>query len=177
MPAPTVARTSSPQPRPNPPRPAARPQRAFLELDEGLTSPRCARAWTRQVLHEWQLASLTDDAETIVAELVANAVHASAGLDQPAIRLALAFNRRELTVLVSDSNPDLPRPQQPAEDDESGRGLLMVQTLCGRYGWHPFEGDAPGKVVWATLPAEPGVSPSPAPQGGTPEAAGPPGSR
>ena len=102
------------------------------------------------------LADLADDAEAIVSELVANAaVHASAGLGQPVIRLALAFDHGELAILVSDGNPDLPQPQHPAEDDESGRGLLMVQALSDRYGWYPLQGGAAGKVVWAVLRAAP----------------------
>ncbi|MGH3247247.1 MAG: ATP-binding protein [Trebonia sp.] len=176
MPATAAARTGRAQPCPDPPRPApARPPRAFLDLGAVLTSPRCARAWTREILREWQLAGLTDDAEAIIAELVANAVHASGGLAQPVIRLALALNRGELAILVSDDNPDLPQAQHPAEDDESGRGLMMVETLSDRYGWYPLEGSGPGKVVWAILPAEPGATGAPAvPQDDGLQGAGPP---
>ena len=166
MPATTAARTGTAQPCPDPPRqvPTGQ-QRAFLELGAVLTSSRCARAWTRQILREWQLAVLAGDAETITAELVANAVHVSAGLDQPVIRLALVFGYGELAILVSDGNPDLPQPQQPAWDAESGRGLLMVQALSDRYGWFPLEGGAAAKVVWAvlrTLPIYPVTPPPPA---------------
>jgi anti-sigma regulatory factor (Ser/Thr protein kinase) len=152
MPATTAARTGGAQRCPDPLRQApTQQQRAFLELGAVLTSPRCARAWTGQILREWQLAGLADDAETLVGELVANAVHASAGLDQPVIRLALAFDHGELAILVSDGNPDLPQPQQPAEDAISGRGLLIVEALSDRYGWFPLEGGTAGKVVWTVL--------------------------
>jgi anti-sigma regulatory factor (Ser/Thr protein kinase) len=120
-------------------------------LSAVLTSPRCARAWTREILREWHLAGLADNAETIVGELAANAVHASGGLPEPVIRLALAFSNGELAILVGDNNPDLPQPQQPAEDALSGRGLLMVEALSDRYGWYPLEGGTAGKVVWAVL--------------------------
>jgi anti-sigma regulatory factor (Ser/Thr protein kinase) len=173
MPATTAATTGRAQPCPDPPRPTPdQPRRAFLNLGAVLTSPRDARAWTREILWEWQLADLADDAEAVVAELVGNAaVHASAGLDQPVIRLALVFGYGELAILVRDDNPVPPQPQQPAEDALSGRGLLMVEVLSDRYGWYPIEGGTAGKVVWAVLrtllmyPATtpPSASPSKAP--------------
>ena len=155
MPATTAARTGGTQPCPDPPRPTSTQlRRASLDLDAALTAPRRARAWTREILWEWRLADLTDTAETIVSELVANAaVHASAGPGRPAIRLAIAFDHGELAILVSDQNPDLPQAQHPAEDDESGRGLLMVQALSDRYGCYPLEGGAAGKMVCAVLEA------------------------
>ena len=161
----TTARTDRAQPCPDPPRQAPTEQRAFLELDAALSSPRRARAWTRQILREWQLTGLADDAEAIIAELAANALRASAGLKQPAIRLALAFNHCELSILVSDGNPALPQAQDPAPDAESGRGLLMVEALSNRYGWYRLEGGIAGKVVWAELPAVliyPATTPPPA---------------
>jgi anti-sigma regulatory factor (Ser/Thr protein kinase) len=156
----TTARTGRAQPCPDPPRQAPTEQRAFLELDAALSSPRHARAWTRQILREWQLAGLADDAEAIIGELAANAVHASAGPKQPAIRLALAFNHCELLILVSDGNPALPQAQDPAADAESGRGLLMVEALSNRYGWYRLDGGTAGKVVWAELPAVPSKAPA-----------------
>jgi anti-sigma regulatory factor (Ser/Thr protein kinase) len=157
MPATTVARTGRTQPCPDPPRPTPiQLRRASLDLDAVLTSPRRARAWTREILGEWRLADLADIAETIVSELVANAaVHASTGPGQPVICLALAFDHGELAILVSDRNPDVPQARHPAEDDESGRGLLMVQALSDSYGCYPLEGGAAGKVVCAVLRAVP----------------------
>lgn len=149
MPAKTAATTGRAQPRPA----HGRQQHAFLSLDAVATSPRRARAWTCEVLGEWQLAGLADDAEAVVAELVANAaVHASAGPGLPVIGLELAFGDGVLAILVSDGNPALPQAPCPAADDESGRGLLIVEALSDRHGWHPLEGAA-GKVVWAVLQA------------------------
>jgi len=39
----------------------------------------------------------------------------------------------------------------PADDDESGRGLLLVEAMSSRSGWYSAEDGAPGKVVWAAL--------------------------
>lgn len=153
MPATTAARTGGPQPCPHPPCPT-QPRRASLGLGAVLTAPRRARAWTREILWQWRLACLADAAEAIVSELVANAaLHASTGPCQPAIGVALAFDHGELAILVSDHGTDLPQAQHPAGDDESGRGLLIVQALSDRYDCYPLEDGTAGKVVRAVLRA------------------------
>jgi anti-sigma regulatory factor (Ser/Thr protein kinase) len=157
MPATTAARTGKTPPGPDSPEPApSQLHRASLGLDAALTSPGRARSWTREILWEWRLAHLADTAQAIVSELVANAVlHASTGLSQPGIRLALAYGKGELAIQVSDRNPDLPRAQHPDGYDESGRGLLMVQALSDSYCCCPREDGAPGKAVCAVLRAVP----------------------
>lgn len=164
MPARTASRTPGPS-CPSVPRPArAGPPRAFLDLGTVLTAPGCARAWTRQILWEWRLTRLADNAEAIVSELVANSVNASQALPGPgslAIRLILTLERGELAILVRDDLPGAPRRGNPGADDESGRGLLLAEALSDRFGWYPLEGDARGKVVWAVIKAShaaPGAS-------------------
>jgi anti-sigma regulatory factor (Ser/Thr protein kinase) len=154
MQATTVTTTAEPQSCPGPPRPARdERQRAFITLDTELTSARRARGWTGEILAAWQLVDLADDAEAVVAELVANAaVHASARPCVPVIGLELAFGDGMLAICVSDGSPVLPRARCPAADAVSGRGLLMVEALSDRHGWHPSE-DGVGKVVWAVLKA------------------------
>lgn len=160
MPATTAARTGKTQPCPDPLKPAPpQPRCASLGLDADLTSPRRARAWTRETLWEWRLACLTDTAQAIVSELVANAVlHASTGPGQPGIRLTLAYGHGELAIQVSDHNPDLPQAQHPAGYDETGRGLLMVQALSDSYGCYPLEDGTAGKAVRAVLRTVPDAS-------------------
>ena len=166
MPTITTGRAGRTLPCPDPPQPTlSQTQHAFFDLDAEPTSPRRARTWTRTVLGDWQLADLADDAESVVGELVANALHATAGQDQPAARLALNYSRGRLAILVKDDSPVLPRAQRPAENAESGRGLLMVEALSDRLGWYPLDG---GKVVWAVLctlsatPPPPGSPQAPA---------------
>ena len=156
MPAPNAPRTGAAQPGPSSRRPAARPPRAFLDLGAVLTAPGCARAWTLQILREWGLPGLADDAEAIVSELTANSVNASRGLDEAAIRLILTFDQGELAILVRDEHPGAPQARHPGADDEAGRGLVLVEALSDRSGWYPLEGGSPGKVVWAALRAKPG---------------------
>jgi anti-sigma regulatory factor (Ser/Thr protein kinase) len=156
MPARTASRTPGP-PCPNPSRPApARPPRAFLDLGAVPTAPGCARAWTRQILWEWRLIHLADIAELVVSEMITNSVSASQRLDRPgspAIRLILTLDHGELAVLVRDDHPGAPRRGNPGKDDETGRGLLLVEALSTRFGWYPLEGG--GKVTWAAFTGAP----------------------
>jgi hypothetical protein len=67
------------------------------------------------------------------------------------IRLVLTLDQGELAVLVRDDHPGAPVAAQPGADDESGRGLLIVEHLSDRYGWYPLEGARPAKVTWAVI--------------------------
>jgi anti-sigma regulatory factor (Ser/Thr protein kinase) len=152
VPATTAAVTAAPRSRQGSPgRASARPPRACLDLGAIPTAPCCARAWTREILREWGKAELADAAELVASELVTNSVNACAGLDQAAIRLVLTFDRDELAILVRDDHPDVPMAAQPGADDESGRGLLIVEHLSDRCGWYPLEDAKPAKVTWAVI--------------------------
>jgi hypothetical protein len=37
-----------------------------------------------------------------------------------------------------------------AEDDESGRGMLIVASVAADFGWRRRE-DRPGKIMWVLL--------------------------
>jgi anti-sigma regulatory factor (Ser/Thr protein kinase) len=129
------------------------PLRAALELGALPTAPGCARAWTRRIIWEWRLSGLAGNAELIVSELVTNAVLASRTLDRPAIWLALASDRQQLVILVRDYDPAAPAPRHPGADDESGRGLMLVEAISDQSGWfRPADGTS-GKVVWALMQA------------------------
>jgi anti-sigma regulatory factor (Ser/Thr protein kinase) len=129
----------------------ARPPRAVLDLGAVPTAPGCARAWTREILWEWSAAELADAAGLVASELVTNSVNACAGLDQAAIRLVLTLDKGELAILVRDNHPGVPLAVQPGADDESGRGLLIVEHLSDRCGWYPLKDATPAKVTWAVL--------------------------
>ena len=179
MPARTATVTGPPRPCHGPPsQVAARrspqglpaqipapPPRAVLDLGAVRTAPRCARAWTREILWEWGAAELADTAELLVAELVTNSLNACAGLDLAAIRLVLTLDQGELAILVRDRCPGVPLAVQPGADDESGRGLLIVEQLSDRCGWYPLNDQEHAKVTWAVISAAgqaPGLLPAPA---------------
>jgi anti-sigma regulatory factor (Ser/Thr protein kinase) len=119
-----------------------------------------ARAWTRELLCEWGLADLADDAETVAAELLANAIEETerAGLDTQ-IRLTLiGSSLRTLVITVWDgvadgppvpgSGPGLITGLVVDDDAESGRGLLVAAAYSARLDWKHAPG---GKVVRALL--------------------------
>jgi anti-sigma regulatory factor (Ser/Thr protein kinase) len=174
----TAPGTGAPHTRSSRTRPAADlPSRAFLDLGAVLTAPGCARAWTREILWEWEAAELADVADSVNRELVTNSVNACAGLDRPEIRLVLTLDQGELTILVRDGHPGGPVAAQPGADDESRRGLLIVESLSDRCGWYPLEGGGrPSKVTWAVIAASwrPGGKP---PEGHGPDADTPGGRR
>jgi anti-sigma regulatory factor (Ser/Thr protein kinase) len=122
-----------------------------LDLAALPTAPGYARAWTRRILGEWQLTSLSDSAELIISELSTNAVLALRPLDRPVIRLTLTLVKGELSIFVRDYCPGAPQPTNAAYEDENGRGLLLVEAMSSRSGWYASEDGAPGKVVWAAL--------------------------
>ncbi len=131
--------------------PKDRPPRKILDVGARPTAPGRARAWTRRVLREWQLPVLSDTAELIVSELTTNAMLASRRLGRPVIRLALSHHHGELAISVYDYCTSAPEPRNAGEEDEDGRGLLLVEALSSRSGWYTSDDGTPGKVVWAVL--------------------------
>lgn len=120
----------------------------------------CARLRTRNIAGEWGLRHLADTAELVVSELVTNAVSASVDEDQrphytdghgaACVRLRLSTDRRVVLVEVWDGNVMPPEPNQAGLDDESGRGLMLVEALAERWGWD-LAANGRGKIVWALL--------------------------
>jgi len=150
----TATRRETVQPRPDPPQPAALahwPLRAGLDLGAVPTAPGCGRAWTRAILWEWGLNRLADSAEMITSELLTNAMLASRWLDRPAIGLTLLSDRERLVILVRDFSPGIPVPRHASADDESGRGLMLVEAISDRFGWDRPADGTPGKITWAVV--------------------------
>jgi len=128
-----------------------------LPLTPGPQPAKTARRFTRATLERWGLDPLADDAEVIVAELVANAVcHADAGPAErdpvyrdPRVGLRLFRRPGEVMCAVLDPCADAPVLRAPDDETECGRGLQVVDALCDVWGWSPVAGR--GKAVWAIL--------------------------
>jgi hypothetical protein len=152
----TRARTVPP-PRPDPPQPefSGWPLHAALHLGALPTAPGCGRAWTRQILREWDLDPLADSTELLVSELTTNALQASAPIADATIGLWLASDCERAVILVWDPSPQPPTPANPDQDTENGRGLLLVQAISLKWGWYFPDSNFPrghaGKVVWAIV--------------------------
>jgi anti-sigma regulatory factor (Ser/Thr protein kinase) len=122
-----------------------------LDLGALPTAPGCARAWTRRILREWQLTNLSDPAEIVVSELTTNAMLASRPQERPSIRLSLTLDQGELGIFVRDYCPGTPQRAKAGDEDENGRGLLLVEAMSCRSGWYPLKDGSAGKVVWAAM--------------------------
>lgn len=110
------------------------PLRDLTELGPVPAAVPCARRRTRRVLAGWDLAGLREQAELVVSELVTNAVAASRAVrtDAP-VRLWLLTDGARVGIAVWDANPRLPVLAEPDGLAESGRGLLLVDSLAGRW--------------------------------------------
>jgi len=125
------------------------PLRSYLELGALPGAVPCARLHARQVLWEWGLSAFRENAELLVSELVTNAIQASMSAEWILpVHLCLTSDRSRLLIQVQDSNRY--PPAHTDADDESGRGLLIVEAISTKWGWHP-KGDQGGKTVWALI--------------------------
>jgi len=114
----------------------------------------CARLHTRLLLAEWGLGGLTGQAELVVSELVTNAVAASQQLPWISpVRLWLYADSTRVLIAVWDANPRLPVRADTDELAESGRGLLLVESLAAQWDAYSTP-DYGGKVVRAICAAD-----------------------
>jgi anti-sigma regulatory factor (Ser/Thr protein kinase) len=129
-----------------------RPPRVARTYD--VPSAAAAGTWVRSLV-----ASLCEDcllsdalsgaAATVATELITNAVtHACAP-----IHLTLALDRRGLHVAVRDRAPtSVETFARPGQAGYRGYGLMVVDSLCRRWGVTPH---ADGKSVWGLLDVGP----------------------
>ncbi|GAB3115384.1 hypothetical protein GCM10027160_22650 [Streptomyces calidiresistens] len=112
-----------------------------------------ARRLVRRQLTEWHTSGETrDNAQLIVSELVTNALRHTGG---HFIGCELRLLGGALRVAVSGEGCGPTRaPELPDDDDEGGRGLVLVVALSSSWGVRPGESGY-GHVVWADLPLRP----------------------
>jgi anti-sigma regulatory factor (Ser/Thr protein kinase) len=135
------------------------PLSSSLPLGAFLTATPCARLHVRAVLTEWGLRDLAEAAELIVSELVTNAVRASTGPDGlpcygeaglPVVALRVSADDTRVLIEVWDEIPGAPITERADLDDESGRGLMLIEEVSDRWTWATVPGWT-GKVVSAEL--------------------------
>ncbi len=88
-------------------------------------------------------------ATLLTSELVSNALEHGEG----DITVLVAPISAGVRVDVADSNLAQPHKQTPSPEDESGRGLLMVDTLATAWGVDVLP-QGGGKSVWFALLAD-----------------------
>src|SRR5690349_8714160 len=142
-----------------PPRPAERHERHERHARHGYrvrlaTGPAAAAEARRRVrvaIRSWQVPVDLDAALLLTSELVTNAVRHEAGQRAQAVVLAIACSRGRLRVDVHDTSRSLPSVAQVPADAETGRGLLLVETLSDEWGCYRTPA---GKAVYFTLAFE-----------------------
>ena len=106
-----------------------------------------ARREVRDALTSWGLERLEDTAVLLASELVGNVVqHARHG--GSTLEMRIADTGAWLRIEVVDADPHLPELHLPAELDESGFGLVLVEALASKWG---VDQAAVGKTVWIEL--------------------------
>ncbi|MEU0002166.1 ATP-binding protein [Streptomyces microflavus] len=123
-----------------------------------------ARRWAAPLLRLLPDA-VRDPVVLVVSELVTNAVAADAAAgatEDIEVEIVIDPAGRHVALAVTDAS-DRPLPPTPAEvatDQDSGRGLLLLDALATDHGWAPRCG---GKCVWALFRCTPAQPCSPPP--------------
>lgn len=115
------------------------------------------RSYARWLLGTWQLESMADTVELLVSELVTNAINATGVIDEgpdesdlvgkvKPIYVCLSLRSETLLIEVWDASSQPPLKRAATDEDENGRGLLLVQALSKEWGCDVLE--TGGKTVW-----------------------------
>ncbi|MDX3025370.1 ATP-binding protein [Streptomyces acidiscabies] len=117
-----------------------------------------ARALVQTALAAWDLQEHVDAGELIVSELVANAIRHASG---PTIRIhvdLLTDDRLRFSV-VDHAPARRPQLRTPTPDEDSGRGLLLLDVIADRWGYDLVGPAAQPRTkrVWAEVVVAPNV--------------------
>lgn len=93
------------------------------------------------------LGVIADDVALILSELLTNALLHSGATE---IGLILAVENGKLTIVVRDGQPGNVAPEAAGDEDESGRGLLLIERLVQESGGTWGTRDA-GAETWCRL--------------------------
>ncbi|MFJ1649075.1 ATP-binding protein [Streptomyces sp. NPDC088258] len=132
---------------------SAEPFRAAFRIPKRKKHVPAVRAQVRETLIKWGLEQIASDVELVTSELVTNAViHCRVSFAEVEVTVHVDWD--ELVLEVSD--PDrarLPQPgeRRPEDDEEGGRGLLLVAALSDSWGCREL---TYGKCVWARFRAD-----------------------
>lgn len=128
---------------------APRFRESVLELGAMPTAVGCGRDHTREILIEWGLSHLVDDAVLLASELLTNAMRAAQAVGARAMVLRLLANDEQLLIEAWDPWIDGYDLERNSDDAEHGRGLVVIKALSKRWGVGHFRGVY--KIVWCEL--------------------------
>lgn len=131
-----------------PPRPPVLHRRR-VPLTAGPAAAAEARSQIRAAICTWDVPVDSGVAVLLTSELVTNAVKHVAG---ETVTLAISSACGRLRVDVHDDSCYLPAPVDAPADSETGRGLMLVDSLSA--DWGSYRTPA-GKAVYFTLAFQP----------------------
>jgi anti-sigma regulatory factor (Ser/Thr protein kinase) len=137
------------------PQPAAHLRASVHQFAATTTAPALARQAAAGLLESWGLADLTDTTALLISELIANAVRAtesSGSGSKSMVSMRISWAARSLIIEVWDRSPKAPELQVQYLDDESGRGLHIVEALSMAAAYCPSPTGV-GKVTWCQIEA------------------------
>jgi len=112
---------------------------AFLPVPQAIP---VLRRFVSATLRSWGEEALVPDAALVTSEMATNAVnHADSPFHASIVRAAGVVR-----IAIVDSGPGAAAQRTAAEDDLSGRGIVIVDALADRWGHEILHA---GKVVWA----------------------------
>jgi hypothetical protein len=114
-----------------------------LPCDPG--APRQAREFVQQALRAWRLVDVDQLAELLTDELVSNVV---GHVGSPMVVRA-SHDGATLRVEVDDASTRPPIRRDPEQDDEHGRGILLVESAASDWGVDVRDD---GKTIWFVIP-------------------------
>lgn len=120
---------------------------AVVDLPSEQRSVPVGREFAAATVDTWDYpdGQTRDTVELLTSELLTNAVRHGRG---GAVTLRLLCFHDRVTVEVTDFSTRGPRMRRAGVEDESGRGLMLVQALAQTWGTRPSSG---GKTVWCTV--------------------------
>jgi hypothetical protein len=125
----------------------APPREARVQLVPWAASARATRRFLAGVLTSWRMSEMVGgDVELLASELVTNVIRHAAS----PFTVILRYDGHHVRVEVGDGSRALPDPRPPTLDDETGRGLLLLEALASGWGVTPT---LAGKRVWFEVPA------------------------
>jgi anti-sigma regulatory factor (Ser/Thr protein kinase) len=124
-----------------------RPRR--IALAAGPTAAAEARNQVRAAICAWNVPVDPDTAVLLTSELVTNAIRHEAG---DTVTLAITCSCGQLRVDVHDTSCFFPVLADASVDEETGRGLMLVDTLAAKWGCYRTPA---GKAVYFTLTFQP----------------------
>lgn len=117
---------------------------ARSRFPKSLASAGRARAFVSETCEAWHIPGVAMDAALVVTELVENAVrHGKTACD-----VTLELADEGLLIAARDGSTDEPRVMRPDPARAGGRGMLLIENICCRWGFDIVDG---GKRVWAIL--------------------------